>query len=414
LVACLALSPSAYATSARWYDGGGDGTTQGGGGLWSNQDNWAISGVILGWADNYTLPFFIPTPDGTPDDFDGDGTPDSPITGDATGYTPVAGDHIRFDLTEGYTTTNEVVHVDVDPLGDGSSFVIFECKKPGVMTIDLHGRTLNFSSSVGIYRNGYADGTPTGDVVFTFVSSEGTGTLNSASQSLYANNRTVADDFLGVITLGENMDVNVAKIDTGQGGHPTLDGSFSGQAIIRLTDNADLSSTGDCVVATRGNVTEFTGLLDLQDSSILTVGGNLLLGDDGAGDGVPNWGEIKLVGSNVTTSVAGNGVFENGQLTFELASPPSVLNITGDLTIGATVEIDIDITGAPPSLGTEYLLVDVGGTMTGTFTLAAEDVGQWTLTHTTGGSGQVTATYVPEPMTMLLVGGGLLALIRRR
>jgi hypothetical protein len=411
LVACLALSPSAYATSARWYAGGGDGTTQGGGGLWSNQDNWAISGVILGYADNYTLPFYIPTPDGTPDDFDGDGTPDSPITGDATGYTPVAGDDIRFDLSEGYTTTNEVVHVDVDPLGDGSTFGKFEIKAPGVLTINMHGRTLNFSTGAGIYRNGYAGSAD--DVAFTFVSPDGTGTLNVPGRSLYANNRTVVDGLVGMISLGENMDVNAGTVDTGQGGHPTLDGSYSGQAIIQLTDNADVSSTGNCTVGIKGNVTEFTGLLDLQDSAVLTVGGNLLLGDDGAGDGVPNWGEIRIAGPNVTTSVAGNGVFENGQLTFELASPPSVLNITGDLTIG-TVEIDIDITGTPPSLGTEYLLVDVGGTMTGTFTLAAEDVGQWTLTHTTGGSGQVTATYVPEPMTMLLLGGGLLALIRRR
>jgi hypothetical protein len=65
----------------------------------------------IGFQDNYTLPFFIPTPDGTPDDFDGDGTPDVPLIEDVPHYW----DHLNYDYNGDGTILN-----NSDPDGDGT------------------------------------------------------------------------------------------------------------------------------------------------------------------------------------------------------------------------------------------------------------------------------------------------------
>ncbi len=356
--AFLALSTSAYAVNARWNNSATDGS-------WSDPTNWSGPSV------------------------------------DGTASYPNAGDAITFDWFTGYPPPIKAVNVDVAPLGDGSTFTKFEVKYWGGKNIDMNAHWLAFSQGLTIYRvqNG-----PIND--YTWTSTGGTGLLNITGGTINAGHQMNFAGAVGRFTFGLNMDVNAPSARTGDSA--TGNG---GIGIISLTDNADVSLSGNFDVGSIGEAS-FTGLLNLQDTSILTVEGTMNIGDDGAGDGVVNFGEVKLVGGGVTTSI-GAGNFENGKLTYELTSPPSTLVITGNLDIG-TMEIDIDVTGTPPSLGTEYLLVDVGGTMTGAFTLAAEDVGQWELTHTYGGSGQVTAKYVPEPMTMLLVGGGLLALIRRR
>jgi len=356
ICAVLALSGTAQASNARWSNSTTDGS-------WSDDNNWS----------------------------GGSGT---------NGY-PLAGDSITFDWFTGYPLPLKLVDIDVAPLGDGSTFGKFEIKYYGGKIIDMNGHWLAFSQGMTIYRvqNG-----PVQD--WTFQSTGATGTINTTLVN--ANNYMVFDGGFSRFTFGENMDVNCTGARTGNGNTA----GTSGLCVIRLTDNADFYCDGNFDVGSLKEPLQ-TGLLDLNDTSVLTVTGTMNVGDDGAGDGSANFGEVKLVGGGITTSI-GTGNFENGKLTYELTSPPSTLVITGNLDIG-TVEIDIDITGAAPAVGTVYTLVDVGGTMTGAFTLAAEDVGVWELTHTYGGSGQVTAEYVvPEPMTMLLLGGGLLALIRRR
>jgi hypothetical protein len=353
ICAVLVLSGTAEAVNARWSNSTSDGS-------WSDASNWSGPATI-----------------------------------------PLAGDNINFDWFTGYPAPYDLVDIDVQPLGDGSTFGKNEHKYYGGGTIDLNGHWIAFSNGMTIYRvqNG-----PVQD--WTWQSTGATGTINTSAVN--ANNYMVFDGGFSRYTFGVNADVNVSgSARTGSGNTA----GNSGLCVIRLTDNADFNVDNNLDVGSLGEPLQ-TGLLDLSGTSVLTVGGTMNVGDDGAGDGGVNFGEVLLTGGGVTTSI-GTGNFENGKLTYELTSPPSTLNITGNLNIG-TVEIDIDITGSAPAVGTVYTLVDVGGTMTGAFTLAAEDVGQWTLTHTTGGSGQVTATYVPEPMTMLLVGGGLLALIRRR
>jgi hypothetical protein len=349
------VSGTAYAVNARWSNSTTDGS-------WSNAANWSGPAAL-----------------------------------------PLAGDNITFDWFTGYPLPQKLVNIDVAPLGDGSTFGKFEVKYYGGKIIDMNGHWLAFTSGLTIYRvqNG-----PTN--LYDWKSTGGTGTINVTGGTVNAAHQMNFAGGLGKYTFGLNMDVNCVGARTGSG---SVAGN-AGLGWILLTDNGDLNVDGNFDVGSLGEPL-FTGLLEAKDTSVLTVTGTMNLGDDGVGDGNANFGELRLVGGGVTTSI-GAGNFENGLLTYVLTSPPSTLNITGNLDIG-TVELDIDITGAAPSVGTTYTLVSVGGTMTGAFTLAAEDVGVWDLTHTYGGSGSVTAEYVvPEPMTMLILGGGLLALIRRR
>jgi hypothetical protein len=345
----LVLSGTAEAVNARWFNNSSDGS-------WSDATNWSGPATI-----------------------------------------PLAGDNINFDYFNAYPPPYDLVDIDIQPLGDGSTFGKNEHKYWGGGTIDLNGHWIAFANGMTIYRvqNG-----PIQD--WTWQSTGATGTINTTVVN--ANNYMVWDGGLSRYTFGANIDMNCTSARTTSGSTA----GNSGQGVIRLTDNADFNCDGNFDVGSLKEPLQ-TGLLDLNDTCVLTVTGTMNVGDDGAGDGSANFGEVKLTGGGITTSIA-TGNFENGKLTYVLTSPPSALNVTGNLTIG-TVEIDID--GTAPSVGTVYTLVNVGGAMTGAFTLAAEDVGEWELTHTYG-SGQVTAERVPEPMTMLLLGGGLLALIRRR
>jgi hypothetical protein len=72
--------------------------------------------VTVGWQDIYTLPFFIPTPDGTPDDLNGDGTPDSPL------LETVDRDFYQHNYDYDGDGTNESFLIDAD--GDGTLDVI--------------------------------------------------------------------------------------------------------------------------------------------------------------------------------------------------------------------------------------------------------------------------------------------------
>ena len=356
--ACLAVSGTAYAANARWSNSTTDGS-------WSDANNWS-GGTGLNGA-------------------------------------PIAGDNVTFDWFTGYPLPQKLVDIDVAPLGDGSTFGKFEVKYYGGKIIDMNGHWLAFSSGLTIYRvqNG-----PTN--LYDWKSTGGTGTINVTGGTVNSAHQMNFAGGLGRYTFGLNMDVNCVGARTGSG----ATAGNSGLGMIKLTDNADFNCDGNFDVGSLGEPL-FTGLLELGDTSVLTVTGTMNVGDDGVGDAKVNFGEVKLIGGGVTTSI-GAANMENGKLTYELTSPPSTLNIVGNLDIG-TVEIDIDVTGAAPAVGTIYTLVDVGGTMTGAFTLATEDVGVWDLIHTYDGSGRVCAEYiVPEPMTMLILGGGLLALIRRR
>jgi hypothetical protein len=67
-----------------------------------------------------------------------------------------------------------------------------------------------------------------------------------------------------------------------------------------------------------------------------------------------------------------------------------------------------------PTPGDKFTILSYGGTKTGGFTLAAEDVGNWQIGETSGGSGTVYVEYiVPEPATMALLAVGAFALLRR-
>jgi len=72
--------------------------------------------ATVGYQDNYTLPYFIAVPDGTPDDFNNDGTPDDPI------LQTVDRDFYQHNYDYDGDGTNESFLIDAD--GDGTLDVV--------------------------------------------------------------------------------------------------------------------------------------------------------------------------------------------------------------------------------------------------------------------------------------------------
>jgi hypothetical protein len=108
---------------------------------------------------------------------------------------------------------------------------------------------------------------------------------------------------------------------------------------------------------------------------------------------------------------------DNGRIQVIISdlSGSAPIDVQRDVTIGANMaEINVDLDGVTPSPGDQFTILSYGGTKTGSFTLAAEDVGMWQIGETSGGSGTVYVEYiVPEPMALSLLALGALALVKR-
>lgn len=106
--------------------------------------------------------------------------------------------------------------------------------------------------------------------------------------------------------------------------------------------------------------------------------------------------DINAAGDDVTDITMNDQSYDNDKAVFEAGSI-----------------LDMDLLGAAPAPGTEFLLITApDGIEDNGLTLSPEDVGTWEIimTETT-----LSAKYLPEPATLVLLGlGGCLVLLRRK
>ena len=122
-------------------------------------------------------------------------------------------------------------------------------------------------------------------------------------------------------------------------------------------------------------------------------------------------------------SAWGNRLIIAGTMKFDInAAGDDVTDITMENQTGYDTDkavfeagsiLDMDLLGAAPAPGTEFLLITApDGIVDNGLTLSSEDVGTWeiVMTETT-----LSVKYIPEPATLVLLGvGSCLVLLRRK
>ena len=140
-------------------------------------------------------------------------------------------------------------------------------------------------------------------------------------------------------------------------------------------------------------------------------------GFEGAGD----WG-VTVVGSHCTVDVAANWIIKwggAGTLTVKPdddGSKLATITVAGDATLAGGLVLDV--TGFTPVLGEDIVIMSVVGTLDTAlftdFTVVGGNVADWNLARNDGAGGTIVATLIPEPMTLTLLGVGLVGVILRR
>ena len=209
------------------------------------------------------------------------------------------------------------------------------------------------------------------------------------------------DDNIGMVTqTGGTITYNswmTVGGDNGSTGTYDISGGI-------LQQNADFLTVGENATGT----VNVSGTADLN----LDAGG-LNIGRNATGVGTFNiLGDTATI--NTTDLFVGDG--GAGTLGFTSQSSVSAIIASGDVTLGdATLDVDFSI--SPPS--GNILLVDVGGTLTGTFNGLAEgdivaDSGGRRITYLFG-DGNNIALVIPEPSGLALLAlVGLGTCLRRR
>ncbi|MDR1190044.1 MAG: PEP-CTERM sorting domain-containing protein [Verrucomicrobiales bacterium] len=262
------------------------------------------------------------------------------------------------------------------------------------LTVSLTG-TGSFTNSgyIEIYNNtiGVTSGASGTKTQYTAL------TVNDGEK--FTNTGTVSVS-LGADTLDDAQHYAMLKVNTNWTNHGTvlIDGADKTLAEARL----DL--TGQTYTAAAGSLTELAG------------GGQIIANAVNLSGTIAGMGEILAA-----TTVSAGGVL----------APSGTLTLTGDLTVsGGTLEFDgaansflyidgdVDFTGGILSVSNidltsgNYLLADYTGSLLGQ-TLTISGVSDAVLDFATGGKIYLA---IPEPSVwaLLLTGGALLAVLRRR
>jgi len=173
---------------------------------------------------------------------------------------------------------------------------------------------------------------------------------------------------------------------------PTAENTIAGY--LKAESNAQLRFTSFINVAQSGGTAAnpVTGTVTISDNATFTqaIGQTMTLGSV---DGYST-GNLTISGGSTDVTIGAIN-WRNGTFTVELDSPDSFnsVNITGNLTIAAGVVLNIDLLpGVAPAGGQTFDLMTWSGTLTGEFTLAAEDAAMWTISYPTTPTKRVVAT----------------------
>ncbi len=134
----------------------------------------------------------------------------------------------------------------------------------------------------------------------------------------------------------------------------------SGGTFRKLADGTQTTTLGMRLGTSGGTVDLLAGTLDLSASGMLLQGSTTFNLNGGALIGT----NLRMLNGNL---FAANGSTINGNLTVDggtlhPGSSPGILDITGDLTIGAGGTVNIEVGGT--TQGSDYDWIDVGGTAT--------------------------------------------------
>ena len=303
----------------------------------------------------------------------------------------------------------------------------------GTLSITNGGAVSNTTGYLGYYMSGSGE-----------VTVSGIGSTWTNSEYL-----RVGEMGAGVLSITDGGAVSSAN------GYLGLNNSSSGEVTVS-GDGSNWTNSGDLCVGYYG-----TGVLTIRDGASVDTEGNLSIGAYSAGNGTVN-----LEGGSLTvgtiTSGYGTAVFNftggflsvetfqfqgnlvNNGGTIAPGSSAGLMTVDGDLIINAGA-MEIELAGSTVR-GTDYDAIDVTGTLTlaGTLDVVLIDdfdpglddtfdildwgslTGKFDTVNLPGLSGGLdwddsnlygdgTITVVPEPASaVLLLSGGVLAMLRRR
>jgi len=202
----------------------------------------------------------------------------------------------------------------------------------------------------------------------------------------------------GTMKIGSTGSVNTTA--------PVIDWTQSG---------GDLTFMGKFIhLGTAPNVTATYTMSGGTFTQTRTGGWGMVVGGDGAGTfHVDGFWDVPGVDREIDFLGGGMKVAPSGTLKFSIhdAIGTTLINVGGVNAANMLGMVDMDLVGYTPTMGQTFDLIK-GATDYGALALSAEDAAAWSLS--TNGD-VLQATYVvPEPVSMLLLGLGALALRRRR
>lgn len=283
--------------------------------------------------------------------------------------------------------------------------------------------SVNFNMNPGgsMEFSGNEELTLTGDL---FTNAPGDMTLRVSNTA-----RTILEGDYLMNRVGSGSEINrnrVIEIDSGA--HFRVDGNLTvsdpgaginltilGGGILELTNDNDYSNSGGSTVLQSGTLLANNTVGSATGTAPLTIDGGTLGGDGFiAGNVTINTGGTVNPGNSIgELTFLNDGIFNDGSIfAVELgaSNTSDLLNVSGNLTLGATSILDIlNAQAGTFTIATYNTLLGEFGQVTGL------DAFDWSIDYATGNS--ITLTVIPEPGTYALIFAGLafgLVIIRRR
>lgn len=145
--------------------------------------------------------------------------------------------------------------------------------------------------------------------------------------------------------------------------------------------------------------------LHLNSGSLTVTGGRVMT----LNQSLTNTGEL-ILGTGSSLSTLGLTQASTGLLAFGVgATSTGLINVNGNLSLAGNLSVRLD-NGFLPTVGSDYTLLKYTGTLTGALSIADP---RWTIVYGAGTIG-VHVNAVPEPASLVALGLGAAAFVRRR